>query len=158
VGKWVRRLKEQSNLSIVGGNGGISTIPLKEQFNTSNCFGNVGNFDNELYEISKITKDNGNVFICLMELQLHNNVSIVSGNGGSSEVSEPGQLRDFNCLNLERRFDWVNLLSVIDIFSSVSSKLSRYALVTDENLGRHDILRLKLSLSDKKELYFILIS
>ena len=94
-----------------------------------------------------------------MELQLHNNISIVSGNDGISEVSEPGQLRDFNCLNLERLLDLVNLLLVIVIVSSVSSKPSRYALVTDENLGRHDILLVKLLLYDKKEyssFYFIL--
>ena len=45
-----------------------------------------------------------------MELPLHNNVSIVSGNGGSSEVSVQQQVRDFNCLNLERLLDFVNLL------------------------------------------------
>ena len=86
-----------------------------------------------------------------MELQLHDNLFIVSGNNGSSEVSDPEHIRDFNCLNLERLFDFVNLLHVIVIVSSVSSKLSRYAFVADENLGRHDILLVKLFLDDKKE-------
>jgi hypothetical protein len=54
-------------------------------------------------------------------------------------------------LNLERLLNFVNLLLATVIVSSVSSKLSRYVLVADENFGRHDILPVKLFLYDKKE-------
>ena len=94
-----------------------------------------------------------------MKLQLHLNVFIVSGNDGSSEVSDPEHIRVFNCLNLERLLNFVNL-RVIVIVSSLSSKLSRYAFVADENLGRHDILLVKLFLDDKKDcssFYFRLV-
>jgi hypothetical protein len=82
-GKYVSRLNEQSKRCNDCGNSGRYWTSLNAQFNTSNLYGNSGNFDIELYDISKLTKDKGNLCICLMELQLHQKVSIVSGNDGS---------------------------------------------------------------------------